>query len=155
MIAELKGSDSWDITTRSPVKVNRRFGVKFQLHSEGRRVIKVREQHGAGSKLKTDLCIVTAVRTSTPVLVQLSIRLARFKYSQSAISNQTGKPRYLLLSFREFLIWKKKKKKSVASTAVNPHLLRKAVMAFETSFVASSLFHYFVTFFVTLSIVYI
>jgi hypothetical protein len=39
----------WDITSRSPVKVNLRFGGTRRLHPQGRRVSQARNQCVAGS----------------------------------------------------------------------------------------------------------
>jgi hypothetical protein len=40
----IKSTVFWDITGCSPLKVNRRFGVKYSLHLLGRRVSRVRNQ---------------------------------------------------------------------------------------------------------------
>jgi hypothetical protein len=39
----------WDVTTCSARKVNRRFGNKYRLHLQVRRLNQARDQHEAGS----------------------------------------------------------------------------------------------------------
>jgi hypothetical protein len=40
----MKSAIFWDITPCSPLKLNRRFGGKFRLHLQGRRISRVRNQ---------------------------------------------------------------------------------------------------------------
>jgi hypothetical protein len=40
----------WDMTARSPMKVDRRFGGIYSLHLQGRRVSQVRNHHDAGNR---------------------------------------------------------------------------------------------------------
>jgi hypothetical protein len=42
--SELKNTIFWDITPRSPLKVNRRFGGTYRLHLQGRRISRARNQ---------------------------------------------------------------------------------------------------------------
>jgi hypothetical protein len=37
----------WDIPPSSPLKVNRRFGVSYRLHLQGRRISRVRNHRGS------------------------------------------------------------------------------------------------------------
>jgi hypothetical protein len=46
----LNTSVFWDITSYSPLKVNRYFGVKYYLHFPGRRISEAVIQCEAGSK---------------------------------------------------------------------------------------------------------
>jgi hypothetical protein len=45
----MKCSIFWDITTCSPLKINRRFGGICRLHIQGRRISQARNQREAGS----------------------------------------------------------------------------------------------------------
>jgi hypothetical protein len=46
----MKSSIFWDITPRSPLKVNRRFGGTYRLHLQGRRISQARNQREADNK---------------------------------------------------------------------------------------------------------
>jgi hypothetical protein len=72
----LKSTIFWDITPRSPLKVNRRFGGTYRLHLQGRRITEQETSveagrftfnglHG-GIYQKIELFITTAVRTLNP-----------------------------------------------------------------------------------------
>jgi hypothetical protein len=54
----MKRSIFWDITPYNPLKFNRRFGVKFRLHLQGRKMSQVRKKRKAGSKQQTSVCLV-------------------------------------------------------------------------------------------------
>jgi hypothetical protein len=48
----IKSSIFWDVTSCSPLKVNRRFGVKCRLHLQDRIVSQARNRHEADSLLR-------------------------------------------------------------------------------------------------------
>jgi hypothetical protein len=65
--AELKSTVLWDITPCSPSKVDRRFGGKYRLHLQGRRIDRARNQVASRARgTRRYIFITTAVRTSNP-----------------------------------------------------------------------------------------
>jgi hypothetical protein len=44
---DMTSTISWDITPCSPLKFNRRFGIKYRLHLQCRRMSRARNQRGS------------------------------------------------------------------------------------------------------------
>jgi hypothetical protein len=65
-----KSSIFWDITSCSPLKVNRRFGKSCRLHLQGRRIRQARNQREAGSKEGNPKCIFPPVSYINPNIQQ-------------------------------------------------------------------------------------